>query len=126
MFRSLLATSCLLLLSASCSTIHSTVSVPANQQFELGENSHDGFTARLENTGQVSTEVVQRSFGVETVLAELAPGESAQVRFPADATALLRNRSATPGQVKVRLQGDTGLSMGYEALEQTGSPSRGL
>lgn len=121
MRRFALAASCLLLLTPSCSTIHSTVSVPAGQQFELGDNSHDGFTARLVNTGSVATEVVQRSFGIETRLAELAPGESARVSFPADATALLRNRSATPSRVRVKLTGDTGLSMGYEPVGSAAS-----
>lgn len=101
------------LLAPACSTIHSTVSVPPGEQFELGDNTHGGFTARLENTGPVPTEILQSTFGVETSLAELAPGESAKVRFPADAMALIRNPSDTTGRVTVKLTGDTGLSMGY-------------
>lgn len=103
----------LALLAPACSTIHSTVSVPPGEQFELGDHTHGGFTARLENTGPVPAEVLQSSFGVETSLAELAPGETARVRFPADAMALIRNPSDTTGRVKVKLTGDTGLSMGY-------------
>jgi len=116
--RHLLAACTILLLSSSCSTIHSTVSVPAGEQFELGDNTHDGFTARLINTGSVPTEVVQRSFGVETPIAELQPGETARVRFPADATVLLRNRSEAISRVRVKLTGDTGLSMGYAPAGQ--------
>lgn len=124
MFRNLLAACVIVVLSSSCSTIHSTVSVPAGEQFVLGDNSHQGFTARLQNTGAVPTQVVQRSFGVETPVAVLQPGESARVRFPADATALLVNRGDSAGRVRVKLMGDTGLSMGYTPAGQPGVPTQ--
>lgn len=76
------------------------------------------------NTGAVPTEVVQRSFGVETPVAGLQPDETARVRFPADATALLRNRSAVTSRVQVKLTGDTGLSMGDAPAGQPGASAQ--
>lgn len=116
MLPRLLILSLMLLVFPACSTIHSKVSVSAGEQFILGENSHEGFTARLENRGPNQAEVVRRSFGVESVIAVLRAGDRASVDFPADSVVFLRNRGPQDTLVKVKLSGDTGLSMGYRPL----------
>jgi hypothetical protein len=113
MLPRLFTLSLMLLVFPACSTIHSEVSVAAGEQFILGENSHEGFTARLENRGPNEAEVLKRIFGVETVIAILRPGDRAKVDFPADCVVFLRNRGPRATVVHVKLSGDTGLSMGY-------------
>lgn len=117
MLSRLLMLSLTLLVFPACSTIHSRVSVSAGEQFILGENSHEGFSARLENRGPNEAEVVKRIFGIETTIAVLRPNDRASVDFPPGSVVFLRNRGPEPTVVRVKLSGDTGLSMAYDSLE---------
>ncbi|MBX2802175.1 MAG: hypothetical protein KTR31_31125 [Myxococcales bacterium] len=107
-----------LLAAVGCGTIRSNLTVPAGQAFVLGDNTHRGYVARLENAGRAPvTVVVTTPDGATAAEQVLAPGESG--RFPVRADHVTQIGAAAggaDGQVRAFVRGDVGLSMGYEPI----------
>lgn len=110
------ATSLLFALCFSSCVIRSNVGIPAQQEFVLGANRHQAFKVKAQNTGSVSVEVSDRfGNGSSTLSQVLEPGEEAEIRFTQNSAAILKNDNPSEAMIKVKITGDTGLNMGYEA-----------
>ena len=101
-----------LVLASGCS-LKSGLRVDPGKSFVLGANQHGAFKIDARNDGTVPVEISVSSDGETTPLLELEPGASATRRFRAGETALFTNPGDTTANVRVKVRGDTGLSMGY-------------
>lgn len=106
---------CLLLASfllSSCALTSQTTIRP-NKAFELGDGEHGSFKAMVKNISTVPVEVCATPLGgAEKKLATLQPGEQKTVRFAANTKATFKNNSDKQADLKLKVTGDTGLSMG--------------
>ena len=103
-------------LLSACSTIKSTTYIEPKQSFVLGENNHLSYSASVKNIGADKVEVLLfDKKGNETNLGTLAVGQSEKYRVPANHTVKFKNLSTNEdAKIKIRVVGDTGLSMGYK------------
>jgi len=100
------------LLLQSCA-LHSRTTIGPRKAFELGEGTHGSFKARVYNDSEVPVEICSAGMGqAEIKLIILKPGQQKTVRFAADTKAIFKNNSEKEAVVKLKVTGDTGLSMG--------------
>lgn len=100
------------LLLQSCA-LHSRTTIGPRKAFELGDGTHGSFKARVYNDSEVPVEICSAGMGqTEKKLLTLQPGQQKTVRFAADTKAIFKNSSDKEATVKLKVTGDTGLSMG--------------
>ena len=100
------------LLMQSCA-LHSRTTIGPRKAFELGDGTHGSFKARVYNDSDVPVEVCSAALGqAEKKLITLNPGQQKTVRFAADTKAIFKNYNDKEAAVKLKVTGDTGLSMG--------------
>jgi hypothetical protein len=106
----------LILLAAASLTscaLTSQTTIRPNKEFELGDGEHGAFKATVKNISTVPVEVCATPLGgTEKKLATLQPGEQQTVRFAANTKATFKNNNNTQADLKLKVTGDTGLSMG--------------
>jgi hypothetical protein len=96
----------------SCA-LHSRTTIGPRKAFELGDGTHGSFKANVKNDSQVPVEICSVVLGqAEKKLLILNPGQQKTVRFDADTKAIFKNNSEQEAVVKLKVTGDTGLSMG--------------
>ena len=89
--------------------------VPAAQRFVLGGGQPSSFYCDVENQGDTTVMVYASRNGGYTVVAKLAPGDSASHRFQPSESAIVANLSTTDeARLRLRVWGDTNLAMEYE------------
>lgn len=99
----------------SCGTLHSTTYIDPEKSFVLGEGNHGSYSAKIKNAGAGDIEVIKSDLGGnQTSLGILKKGASAEYSVPKNTTVRFKNLSDKEGEIKIKLRGDTGLSMGYE------------
>lgn len=98
----------------SFKTLRSTTYIQANNAFVLGENKHQQFNAQLTNTSANDLVVwlCPLNGGQHSPLT-LKPNENAQIKVAKNTAIKIMNQSNTEASVKLKVKGDTGLSMGY-------------
>jgi hypothetical protein len=105
----------LLLIAAafsSCS-LTSRTSIGPQKAFELGDGQHGSFKVVVKNDCDVAVDVFEVPLGgAEKKLLTLQPGQQKTVRFAADTKAIFKNNSNKEAAVKLKVTGDTGLTMG--------------
>lgn len=101
---------------SACASLTSQTSIPPGQAFRLGGDQPGAFVVRGTNTGAVPIVIISERAGTRDSVATLAPGAPVDARFPARATAIFMNRSATEtAVVAIKVTGDVGnLGMTYE------------
>jgi len=100
------------LLLQSCA-LHSRTTIGPRKAFELGDGTHGSFKARVYNDSDVPVEICSAGLGQsEKKLLTLQPGQQKTVRFAADTKAIFKNSNDKEAVVKLKVTGDTGLSMG--------------
>jgi len=97
---------------ASCSLTSQTFIGP-QKAFELGDGKHGAFTAIVKNDCGVPVVIYKMPLGDTAIkLATLIPGQKKTIRFAANTKAIFKNNSNAEAVVKLKVTGDTGLSMG--------------
>lgn len=105
----------LLLAVTSCRTVNSTTTISPNNSFQLGNNEHGPFKVNLKNLSKDDVEVYQMPIGQKSVAAQMvAPNKSVSVSVPANTALVIVNNTRDTANVKLKLKGDTGLSMKYK------------
>jgi hypothetical protein len=105
---------CFALFCVSCGGLNSVTTIAPNKSFILGENKHLGYTASVKNIAQSSVEVLLTLDKTTTSLGILRPNESRLYKVTANSTVTFKNLNDTPANIKIKLVGDTNLSMGYK------------
>ncbi len=97
---------------SSCA-LNSRTTIGPQKAFELGDGKHGSFKAVVKNDSEVPVDVYQLPLGgAEIKLITLQPGQQKTVRFNADTKAIFKNTGKKEAAVKLKVTGDTGLSMG--------------
>jgi hypothetical protein len=103
---------------SSCSvfgSLTSNVSIKANESFVLGNNEHGTFKAKIKNVSNHPVTIVMRpidggSYSPQTVM----PNESVAVKTERNTALVIENKSNEAASIDLKINGDTGLSMGYK------------
>ena len=95
-------------------TLHSTTYIKANDAFILGNNEHQKFSAQLTNTSSNDLVIWQCPIsGGQHSPITLKPNEYTKVVVAKNTAIRIMNQSSTEASVKLKVKGDTGLSMEY-------------
>lgn len=95
-------------------TLHSTTFIKANDAFILGNNEHQKFKAQLTNTSSNDLVIWQCPIsGGQHSPITLKPNECAKILVAKNTAVRIMNQSNTEASVKLKVKGDTGLSMEY-------------
>jgi len=98
----------------SFKTLRSTTYIKANDTFILGNNEHEKFNAQLTNTSTNDLVIWQCPIsGGQHSPITLKPNECAKILVAKNTAIRILNQSNTEASVKLKVRGDTGLSMGY-------------
>jgi len=96
----------------SCA-LHSRTTIGPKKAFELGDGEHGSFKASVYNDSKAAVHIYEsRLAQPEKKLTTLQPGQKKTVRFGADTKAIFKNDTNQEAAVKLKVTGDTGLSMG--------------
>lgn len=97
---------------SSCA-LTSQTTIGSNKAFELGDGEHGSFKATVKNISRVAVEVCETPMGgTEKKLITLQPGQQKTVRFGANTKAIFKNNNEKQADVKLKVTGDTRLTMG--------------
>jgi len=96
--------------------LHSGLSVPAGEQFVLGDNPHGRFSVRVVNVGAVAVDLAIQEQGEVVSSSTLAPGERTRAQFSAAQMAVFVNTETQDATLSVDVTGAIGLSMGCTPL----------
>lgn len=99
---------------ASCA-LHSVTSIDPLKSFELGEGQHGRYNANIKNISSVNVEILTHPLdGEKKSVATLKPNEQINLSVEKNTKAIFKNASKSKAAIKIDLNGDTGLSMGYK------------
>lgn len=106
---------CLLTMATSCKVVHSVTTINPNNGFELGNNQHGSFKVTLTNLSAKDIEVYHAPiYGGRHSGQAVKPGQQVKVKVERNTAFMIGNHSSDTVRVKLKVTGDTGLSMGYE------------
>jgi hypothetical protein len=105
---------CHLCLLASCASLNSSTTIRPKDRFVLGNNPHGSFRVHLINTSSNEVTVYQAPVGggkhsSQTVF----PGQHLRVKVDRNTALVVANNAPDTAVVKLKVTGDTGLSMQY-------------
>jgi hypothetical protein len=101
------------LFCAACGALTSVTTIAPNESFVLGNNNHLPFTARVKNIDSSPVEILQTLSGKTTSLGVLQPNESGFYKAAMNSMVSFKNLGKSPANIKVKVVGDTNLSMEY-------------
>ncbi|MFY8090622.1 MAG: hypothetical protein ACOVMI_05160 [Chitinophagaceae bacterium] len=103
---------------SSCSIfgrLISTTTISPNNSFILGNNEHNRFTATAKNVSKQKLDIfLQPLNGQPKLVQTLLPQETAKLKVPGNTAIIIKNNSTDTVNVQLKVNGDTGLSMGYK------------
>jgi len=103
---------------SSCSSfksLNSTTYIKANDEFILGNNVHGKFNVNVTNTSNFEIAIWQYPIsGGRHSLTSLKPFASIKLYIDKNTSLRIENHSNEQVAVKLKVKGDTGLSMGYK------------
>ncbi len=101
----------------ACQTLTSQTLIDPQKSFVLGKGKHGSYVAQIQNTGKDDIEVILiDENGGLTSLGMLKKNEKETYRVPKNTTVQFKNTSSDQkGVIDIKLEGDTNLSMGYQA-----------
>ncbi len=95
-------------------TLNSTTYIKANDAFILGDNDHGRFNVTVTNTSIAPVDIWQYPLsGVRHSLVTLRPTEKIKLKVEENTSIRIENSSSEQVAVRLRVKGDTGLSMNY-------------
>jgi hypothetical protein len=115
MKQSLFFAAIVCVLGSSACKLTSVTTIGPNDSFVLGNNTHGKFSASLTNTSKEDIEVYEAPVGGgkhSTVIVK--PGKTVKAKVDANTALIVQNKSGNSVNVKLKVKGDTGLSMGYQ------------
>ncbi len=96
-------------------SLKSTTYIKPNESFVLGKNKHNGYRANLKNKGKVDIQVfIKREGQNQKSLGVLKPSQKGSFKIQENTTAIFKNLGSKTAVIGISLNGDTGLSVGYE------------
>ncbi|MDZ4796234.1 MAG: hypothetical protein SGI83_18310 [Bacteroidota bacterium] len=96
----------------SCSLTSGTQIGP-QKEFEPGDGLHGAFNASVKNDGNTTVDIYEQPLGGEAKkIASLAPGQKITLDIAADTKAIFKNIANSQASLKLKVTGDTRLSMG--------------
>lgn len=102
----------------ACGTLgalHSTTYIEPLKSFELGAGKHGSFRASIKNISQVNVEVFTHPLdGEKKSVIVLKPNQLVNLSVDKNTKTIFKNASNAQAAIKIDLNGDTGLSMGYK------------
>ncbi len=105
-------------LNASCASFGkftSTTYIKANDTFILGNNKHGAFSVKLKNVSSNDLEIWRAPItGGQHSPLTVKPDETVEVKVEKNTALKIENKSNDKATVKLLINGDTGLSMGYK------------
>lgn len=105
---------CLMLILKSCAHIKSNLYINPEDSFILGKNEHAPFKLKLTNNSKNPLEVQQTSLQVEQPsITKVYPNQTVKVSIRKNCALIIRNTSGDTARAKVKITGDTGLTMQY-------------
>jgi hypothetical protein len=116
--KNLITTVAISILVTSCSifgSLTSNVGLKANESFVLGNNEHGSFKAKIKNVSNHPVAIVMcpingGSHSRQTVM----PNESTTIKAETNTALVIENKSNEEASIDLKVNGDTGLSMGYK------------
>ncbi|TAD81274.1 MAG: hypothetical protein EAY75_17985 [Bacteroidetes bacterium] len=112
--KNTILTTCLALALSSCSLTSTTVIGPKDS-FVLGNNPHRAFKVSIVNASNFTISSYHAPIGGGTHSPlTLAPNAKAKIKVDKNTALVISNSSADTATVKLKVTGDTGLSMGYK------------
>jgi hypothetical protein len=104
-----------LLSCSSFKSLNSTTYIKANDEFILGNNVHGKFNVNVKNTSNFEIAIWQYPIsGGRHSLTSLKPFASIKLDIDKNTSLRIENHSNEQVAVKLKVKGDTGLSMGYK------------
>ena len=95
-------------------TLNSTTYIKANDAFILGDNEHGRFNVTVTNTSIAPVDIWQYPLsGERHSLVTLRPTEEIKLKVEENTSIRIENSSSEQVAVRLRVKGDTGLSMNY-------------
>ncbi len=99
----------------SCRTLNSTTYISPNKEFVLGQWKHGSYKAQLTNVDEADIEIVLTDMaGQRKSAGILYSGTSQNLKIPADKQVSFVNLGEETAAIRLKLVGDTRLSMGYQ------------
>ncbi len=101
---------------ASCKVLNSYTTIKANDSFVLGNNEHGRFSVQLKNVSAEAVHIYQMPpSGERLAMQSIAPHQSVSLTVARNTALVIANKTASTANVKLKVSGDTGLSMQYNA-----------
>ena len=98
----------------SFGSVTSNTTITPNNSFKLGNNEHGKFNVKLKNIGTYNLTVYKAPIaGGQHSATIVKPQQTIQVAVDANTALIIDNNSNTTASVLLKINGDTGLSMGY-------------
>ena len=99
----------------SCRTLKSTTYISPNKEFVLGQGKHGSYKAQLTNVDEADIEIVLTDLeGNRQSAGILYSGTSQNLKKPPDKQVSFVNLGEETAAVRLKLVGDTRLSMDYQ------------
>lgn len=96
-------------------SLNSTTQIKANDAFILGDNIHEKFTAKVTNTSKFELTLWQYPIdGGRHSPVNLKASSEVKVKVNENTALRIENKANEEVTVKLKVYGDTGLSMGYK------------
>ena len=96
-------------------TLNSTTYIKSNDEFILGNNVHGKFNASVTNTSNSDVTIWQYPIdGGRHSPITLKPSMNTKVKVDKNTSLRIENHSNEDVAIKLKVKGDTGLSMGYK------------
>ena len=103
-------------IGTSCTSLHSTTYIKAQDSFILGNNEHGQFSVKLKNASTSNVEIWKAPVaGGRHSQVIVKPNETVKVKVDKNTALRIENKSSeNQAAVELHVKGDTGLSMGYK------------
>ncbi len=101
--------------ASSCKAVYSTTAIEAKKSFVLGDNEHEAFEVTIKNISKENLELSQMpNGGTKQLIQVLNAAKSATIKIEKNTALYIENKSTSKASVKLNLQSNTHLSMGYK------------
>jgi hypothetical protein len=105
-------------LLSSCS-LTSTTFIKPGEHFELGNNPHGSFKVRVKNISGHELSIWEAPIdGGRHSPVIVRPNQSVRIKVDKDTAVKIENKQDKEAAVKLKVTGDTGLSMGYNKIKE--------
>jgi hypothetical protein len=107
-------------ITSSCilPSLTSTTLIQPQKSFMLGQGNHGPYKAYVQNGKKDTITIYQRLINGDTIgVVKLQPNGNIVLKVARDTQAIFENASSKTISIKIKLYGDTNLSMNYENIK---------